>query len=158
VSVEAVGRRSVGTDVAPSRRMKNKERDDAVIVPLSDETDAERKRIRRSNERDQQLEREGKPSAHNEGYDEVVDRGPSAADGAPGRQRAQGAAADTDGNTDLSSAANTGDETPGGDNPTPDQSGVDEIGRAVGLEYHDDEPLRAADKIDARDRQRWNRE
>ncbi len=37
-----------------------------------------------------------------------------------------------------------GDETVGGDNMTPDQSVVDDIGRAVGLNRDDLEPLRAS--------------
>ncbi len=48
-----------------------------------------------------------------------------------------------------------GDEAPGGDNPTPDQDIVDEVGRAVGLEYEDSEELRASQKVDERDRHRW---
>lgn len=49
----------------------------------------------------------------------------------------------------------TGDETPGGDNPTPDQEVVDDIGRALGVEYQDSEELRAGDKVASRDRHRW---
>ena len=48
-----------------------------------------------------------------------------------------------------------GDEAPGGDNPTPDQDIVDEIGAALGVTYQDDEELKAADKITERDRHRW---
>jgi hypothetical protein len=52
----------------------NDELDDLTVVPLpSSETDEERERIRASNERDQKLEREGKTSRHNRGYDEVAD-------------------------------------------------------------------------------------
>jgi hypothetical protein len=47
--------------------------DDYEIVPLGPESDAERQRIRRSNDRDQRREREGQPAPHNEGYDEVAD-------------------------------------------------------------------------------------
>ena len=36
-----------------------------------------------------------------------------------------------------------GDEAPGGDNPTPDQDRVDDIGKALGVEYQDDEELKA---------------
>lgn len=49
----------------------------------------------------------------------------------------------------------TGDEAPGGDNTTPDQDIVDEIGRALGVEYQDNEELRGADKLEDRDRHRW---
>ena len=48
-----------------------------------------------------------------------------------------------------------GDEAPGGDNPTPDQDIVDDIGRALGVQYQDNEELRASDKVAARDRHRW---
>ncbi len=48
-----------------------------------------------------------------------------------------------------------GDEAPGGDNPTPDQDVVDEVGRAVGVEYEDTEELKATEKIAERDRHRW---
>jgi hypothetical protein len=52
-------------------------------------------------------------------------------------------------------AYSSGDEAPGGDNPTPDQDIVDEVGRALGLEYEDNEELKGADKIIERDRHRW---
>lgn len=45
-----------------------------VVVPLpASENQEEHDRIRQSNDRDQQLEREGKPSRHNRGYDEAAD-------------------------------------------------------------------------------------
>ena len=56
---------------------------------------------------------------------------------------------------DWESAYSVGDETPGGDNPTPDQSVVDDIGVAVGNQYQDNEELEGADKIQERDRHRW---
>jgi hypothetical protein len=49
----------------------------------------------------------------------------------------------------------SGDEAPGGDNPTPDQDIVDDIGRSLGVEYQDNEELKSVDKLDARDRKRW---
>lgn len=49
----------------------------------------------------------------------------------------------------------TGDESPGGDNPTPDQDVVDDIGRALGLEYNDAEELRSGEKVADRDKHRW---
>jgi len=49
----------------------------------------------------------------------------------------------------------TGDEAPGGDNPTPDQDIVDDIGRALGVEYQDNEELRGSDKVADRDKRRW---
>jgi hypothetical protein len=56
---------------------------------------------------------------------------------------------------DAQSAYGVGDEAPGGDNPTPDQDVVDEIGAAVGLEYQDNEELGGEDKVAERDRHRW---
>ena len=55
---------------------------------------------------------------------------------------------------DVENAYFSGDEAPGGDNPTPDQDIVDEIGRAIGLEYQDSEEL-DADKVVERDKHRW---
>lgn len=52
-------------------------------------------------------------------------------------------------------AYDTGDEAPGGDNPTPDQDIVDQIGHSLGLEYEDEEELKGADKVEQRDRHRW---
>jgi hypothetical protein len=48
-----------------------------------------------------------------------------------------------------------GDEAPGGDNPTPDQARVDDIGRALGISYRDDEELKGGDEVAERDRHRW---
>jgi hypothetical protein len=56
---------------------------------------------------------------------------------------------------DWESAAAVGDEVPGGDNATPDQNVVEEIGRAVGLDYQDNEELHGEEKIAERDRRRW---
>jgi hypothetical protein len=53
------------------------------------------------------------------------------------------------------SAAFVGDETPGGDNPTPDMDVVDLVGRSLGVEYEDAEELKGAEKIAERDRKRW---
>jgi hypothetical protein len=62
-------------------------------------------------------------------------------------------AGDIDANWET--AYSSGDEAPGGDNPTPDQDVVDEIGRALGVEYEDNEELKSADKVIQRDRSRW---
>ncbi len=56
---------------------------------------------------------------------------------------------------DWESAYSVGDEAPGGDNPTPDQDIVDDIGRAVGIEYQDNEELKGERKVSDRDRHRW---
>jgi len=51
--------------------------------------------------------------------------------------------------------ADIGDETVGGSAPTPDQDVVDELGEAVGLTYEDNEPLHSSEKVEERDRRRW---
>jgi Family of unknown function (DUF6335) len=56
---------------------------------------------------------------------------------------------------DVDDAFFTGEEAPGGDNPTPDQDIVDDIGKALGVEYADNEELKAADKVSKRDKKRW---
>lgn len=48
-----------------------------------------------------------------------------------------------------------GDEAPGGDNPTPDQDRVDDIGKALGIQYQDDQELEGGDEVAKRDRRRW---
>ncbi len=48
-----------------------------------------------------------------------------------------------------------GEETVGGTVPTPDQSRVDENGKAVGINYSDEEPLHTADKLEDRDKNRY---
>jgi uncharacterized protein DUF6335 len=61
------------------------------------------------------------------------------------------------GDPDDSTLANeyVGEETPGGSTPTPDQNGVDEIGRAYGLQDEDNGALRsAAEVLSRRDRRR----
>ena len=92
-----------------------------------------------------------------------MDREASAA--RTGRQRLREARADHtetspvltggDVDADWEDAYSVGDEAPGGDNPTPDQDRVDDIGKAVGVTYDDNEELKAADKIADRDKHRW---
>jgi hypothetical protein len=63
----------------------------------------------------------------------------------------------TGGDVDASveNAYFSGDQAPGGDNSTPDQDIVDDIGKALGVEYEDNEELRASDKVVERDKHRW---
>jgi hypothetical protein len=51
--------------------------------------------------------------------------------------------------------ADAGDETVGGDNPTPDQDVVEELGLAAGITYDDTEPLHTTEKMQERDKRRW---
>ncbi len=56
---------------------------------------------------------------------------------------------------DERAAGSVGEEAPGGDNSSPGQDEVDEIGRSLGLEYDQGEPLHSTDKIEQRDEHRW---
>jgi len=56
---------------------------------------------------------------------------------------------------DVEDAYFTGEEAPGGDNPTPDQDVVEDIGKALGVEYADNEELKSSDKVVERDKHRW---
>lgn len=49
----------------------------------------------------------------------------------------------------------SGSESVGGDNPTPDQSLVEENANAVGVNFEDNEELEFIDKIERRDRDRF---
>ncbi len=73
------------------------------------------------------------------------------------REHTEGGPALTGGDLDAdwNDAYSSGEETPGGDMPTPDQDVVEEIGRALGVEYEDAEELKGAEKIETRDRHRW---
>ena len=51
-----------------------KEDEDMVVMPIpGEENEQERRRIRESNDRDQELERRGGVARHNQGYDEAAD-------------------------------------------------------------------------------------
>jgi hypothetical protein len=63
---------------------------------------------------------------------------------------------DVDAAWDQSDAS--GEETVGGSNPTPDQDIVEDLGKAAGLTYQDNEPLDPNEKVAKRDRQRWELE
>lgn len=57
---------------------------------------------------------------------------------------------------DWQEAEDSGEETVGGHVATPDQDIVDEIGRAVGMEFQDNQELHTHDEVMAkRDRHRW---
>ena len=56
---------------------------------------------------------------------------------------------------DVEDAYFTGDEAPGGDNPSPDLEVVDDIGKALGVTYDDAEELKSGDKLVERDKHRW---
>jgi len=49
----------------------------------------------------------------------------------------------------------SGDESPVSSMPTPDQNDVDNLGRAMGVTYNDNEELKAGEKERSRDKKRW---
>ncbi|MGE5223574.1 MAG: DUF6335 family protein [Omnitrophica WOR_2 bacterium] len=63
------------------------------------------------------------------------------------------AGGDVDAAWDFTNAS--GEESPGGTAPTPDQDIVDDIGGAVGISYKDNEPLETANLLEERDENRW---
>ena len=75
------------------------------------------------------------------------------------RLRNNTAASPRDAGGDLDAAwedvNDSGSETVAGDNPTPDQSLVEENASAIGVTYEDNEELEFIDKIERRDRDRF---
>ena len=74
------------------------------------------------------------------------------------RQNLAGMSSDITGgdmDVDIEDAYFTGDEAPGGDNASPDIDVVDDIGKALGVQYDDNEELKGSDKLVERDRHRW---
>ena len=55
----------------------------------------------------------------------------------------------------IEDATFVGEEAPGGGHSIPDQTLVDNIGGALGVQYQDNEPLHATEKIKQRDLHRW---
>ena len=68
----------------------------------------------------------------------------------------QDAGGDVD--ADWEDVNETGSEAVGGDSPTPDQSIVEENARAMGVSFEDNEELDFLDKIERRDRDRYELE
>ena len=60
-----------------------------------------------------------------------------------------------DPDVNIEDAYFAGEEAPGGDNPTPDQDIVEDIGKALGVTYDDSEELKGSDKVVERDKHRW---
>lgn len=77
---------------------------------------------------------------------------------AHGSEQAQGSgAANLSGEDSLAykGGDDSGEESVGGSSPTPDQDVVEELGEAAGLTYEDNEPLHTTEKLQQRDRHRW---
>ena len=73
------------------------------------------------------------------------------------RQNTAASPRDAGGDPDASweDVNDSGTESVSGDNPTPDQSLVEENARAIGVTFEDNEELDVLDKIERRDRDRF---
>jgi hypothetical protein len=157
---------------APARRAGKKK---AAAKKSAAKRSAAKKAVRRSAKRSAKparasakkpnLDRPRKTVADVHGIPSSLAAGSTASAAATGRQELRDklrkhtstgpALTSGDIDADWESAESVGDEAPGGDNPTPDQDVVDDIGRALGVEYEDDEELQGGAEIGERDRHRW---
>ncbi|HEX8459062.1 MAG TPA: DUF6335 family protein [Pyrinomonadaceae bacterium] len=91
--------------------------------------------------------------------EEEIARAPKDPELLAGRLRQNTAASPRDAGGDLDASwedvNDSGTEAVSGDNPTPDQSDVEENAHAVGVNFEDNEELEFIDKIDRRDRDRF---
>src|SRR5437763_16942944 len=94
--------------------------------------------------------------------EEEISRAPKDPDLLAQRLRNNTSASPRDAGGDLDAAwedvNDSGSETVAGDNPTPDQSLVEENASAMGVSYEDNEELEFIDKIEKRDRDRYELE
>ena len=88
-----------------------------------------------------------------------ISHAPKDPDALAHRLRNNTAASPADAGGDLDAAwedvNDSGSETVAGDNPTPDQSLVEENAAAIGVTYEDNEELEIIEKIEKRDRDRF---
>ena len=88
-----------------------------------------------------------------------ISRAPKDPDLLADRLRNNTAASPRDAGGDLDAdwedVNNSGSETVGGDNPTPDQSLVEENASAIGVTFEDNEELEFIEKVEKRDRDRF---
>ena len=91
--------------------------------------------------------------------DEEISRAPKDPDLLAQRLRNNTSSSPRDAGGDLDAnwedVNESGSESVAGDNPTPDQSLVEENARAMGVSYEDNEALEFIDKIERRDRDRF---
>jgi len=73
------------------------------------------------------------------------------------RQNTAASPADSGGDVDATweGVNDSGEESVSGDNPTPDQSDTEENASAIGVTFQDNEELEFIDKIERRDRNRF---
>ena len=91
--------------------------------------------------------------------EQEIARAPKDPDQLAHRLRNNTAASPKDAGGDLDASwedvNESGSESVGGDNPTPDQSMVEENANAVGVNFEDNEELDFLEKIEKRDRDRY---
>lgn len=91
--------------------------------------------------------------------EEEIARAPKDSEQLAHRLRNNTAASPKDAGGDLDASwedvNDSGSESVGGDNPTPDQSLVEENANALGVNFEDNEELEFVDKIERRDRDRY---
>ena len=152
VARKAVARKAVSTKaVAPKRAATPRPKPEKVLVRTAPGLNRERRTIRDDDivqTPPSSLDFDRTASAARSGRRELRDRYAEHTETSP-------ALTGGDVDADWESASSVGDEAPGGDNPTPDQDLVDDIGRALGVEYQDNEELKGEAKIAKRDRNRW---
>jgi hypothetical protein len=94
--------------------------------------------------------------------EEEISRAPKDPELLAHRLRENTAASPRDSGGDLDASwedvNDSGEESVSGDNPTPDQSVVEENASAIGVTYEDNEELDLLDKIERRDRDRYELE
>ena len=91
--------------------------------------------------------------------EEEIARAPKDPEQLAQRLRQNNAASPRDAGGDLDATwedvNDSGEESVSGDNPTPDQSDVEKNAHAVGVNFEDNEELEFIEKIDRRDRERF---
>jgi Family of unknown function (DUF6335) len=94
-----------------------------------------------------------------EAMDEEILRAPQDAELQAQRLRNNTAASPSDAGGDVDAAwedvNDSGSETVGGDNPTPDQSDVEENAHAIGINFEDNQQLDFDEQLEKRDRNRF---
>ena len=90
---------------------------------------------------------------------EEIERAPQAPNELTERLREHHSSSPADSGGDIDArwdeVNTTGEEAFGGHNPTPDQSNVEENAHAYGIDFQDNEPLDLLEKMEKRDRNRW---
>jgi hypothetical protein len=105
-------------------------------------------------------EKETPPDAEiKEFMDDEIARAPQAPNELKERLREHHSSSPADSGGDIDASweevNSTGSEAFGGHNPTPDQSNVEENAHAMGIDYQDNQPLDLLEKMEKRDRDRF---